>query len=72
MATYNIFQAENLSDRVAFLSDGKIEMLGTFQEIFGSRSQRIKSFTRLENIFHGLSRIAATILLWKRKILRKS
>ncbi|MEM2341047.1 MAG: ABC transporter ATP-binding protein [Candidatus Bathyarchaeia archaeon] len=57
MATHNIFQAEKLADRVAFLSDGKIEMLGTFQEIFGGRSQSIKSFTMLENIFHGLSRI---------------
>ncbi|MEM1539148.1 MAG: ABC transporter ATP-binding protein [Candidatus Bathyarchaeia archaeon] len=57
MTTHNMFQAENLADRIAFLNDGKIELLGTFQEIFGKQSQPIQSFTRLENVFHGVSKI---------------
>ncbi|MEM2995594.1 MAG: ABC transporter ATP-binding protein [Candidatus Bathyarchaeia archaeon] len=59
MTTHNMFQAENLADRLAFLNEGKIELLGTFQEIFGKQSQPVKSFARLENVFHGVSKITA-------------
>lgn len=59
MTTHNMSQAENLADRIAFLNDGKIELLGTFQEIFGKQSQPVKSFAKLENVFHGVSKITA-------------
>ncbi|MEM2954051.1 MAG: ABC transporter ATP-binding protein [Candidatus Bathyarchaeia archaeon] len=59
MATHNMFQAENLADRLAFLNNGKIELLGTFQDIFGKQLQPVKSFARLENVFHGVSKITA-------------
>lgn len=59
MTTHNIFQAENLAHRVAVLNEGKIEAVGTFQEVFGKPAEPIKSFAKLENVFHGFSRITA-------------
>ncbi|MGB9842533.1 MAG: ABC transporter ATP-binding protein [Candidatus Bathyarchaeales archaeon] len=59
MTTHNMFQAENLAHRLAFLNDGKIESVGTFQDVFGKPSKPIKSFARLENVFHGVSKIMA-------------
>ncbi len=56
MTTHNIFQVENLADRIAFLNEGEIEMIGTFQEIF-KKSSKINNFTKMENIFYGFSRI---------------
>ncbi|MGC8998750.1 MAG: ABC transporter ATP-binding protein [Candidatus Bathyarchaeia archaeon] len=59
MTTHNMHQAENLAHRIAVLNEGKIEAIGTFQEVFGKPTQPIKSFARLENVFHGYSRITA-------------
>jgi tungstate transport system ATP-binding protein len=56
MTTHNMFQAENLAHRLAFLNDGKIESIGTFQDVFG---KPVKSFARLENVFNGVSKITA-------------
>lgn len=59
MTTHNMFQAENLAHRIAVLNEGKIEAMGTFQEVFGKSTEPIKSFARLENVFHGYSIITA-------------
>ncbi|MGB9717375.1 MAG: ABC transporter ATP-binding protein [Thermoproteota archaeon] len=59
MTTHNMFQAENLAHRLAFLNEGKIELTGTFQELFEKSSRSIKSFAELENVFHGVSKITA-------------
>jgi len=58
MTTHNMFQAENLAQKVAVLNEGKIEAIGTFQEVF-EKSKPVKSFTRLENVFRGVSKITA-------------
>jgi len=57
MATHNMFQAENLAKRVGFLLDGKMEKIGTAQEVFGAPSKHLINFARLENVFSGNSRI---------------
>lgn len=57
MATHNMFQAENLAKRVGFLLDGKMEKIGTAQEVFGAPSKHLIDFARLENVFSGNSRI---------------
>ncbi len=57
MTTHNMPQAENLADTVAFLFDGKVEGVGTAQEVFGASSKRLMDFARLENVFSGNSRI---------------
>jgi len=59
MATHNMFQAENLAHRVVVLNEGRIERIGTFQEIFGKPSKFLMDFARLENIFSGVSRVTA-------------
>ena len=59
MTTHNMFQAENLAHRLAFLNCGKIESIGTFQDVFGKPSKPVKSFAKLENVFHGVSQITA-------------
>lgn len=58
MTTHNMFQAENLAHRVAVLNDGRIEGIGTSQEIFSRPSTFIRDFARLENVFHGISRVS--------------
>jgi len=57
MATHNMFQAENLAHRVAVLNEGRIERIGTFQEIFGTPSKFLVDFARLENVFSGVSKV---------------
>jgi len=57
MATHNMFQAENLAHRVAVLNEGRIENIGTAQEIFGISSKLLAGFARLENVFSGASKI---------------
>jgi tungstate transport system ATP-binding protein len=59
MTTHNMFQAENLAHRIAVLNEGKIDLIGTFQEIFGKPSGFLMDFARLENVFSGTSRISA-------------
>ncbi|MCW4020224.1 MAG: ABC transporter ATP-binding protein [Candidatus Bathyarchaeota archaeon] len=57
MATHNMFQAETLTDRAALLISGKIAQMGTPREIFGTPSEHMASFARLENVFSGVSRV---------------
>jgi len=59
VATHNMLQAENLAHRVAVLNEAKIEMIGTFQEIFGEPSKFLMDFAKLENVFSGVSRVSA-------------
>lgn len=56
MTTHNMSQAENLAHRTAILNNGRVERIGTFQEVFTGPSRIIKDFARLENVFHGVSR----------------
>ncbi|MCX8171914.1 MAG: TOBE domain-containing protein, partial [Candidatus Bathyarchaeota archaeon] len=56
MTTHNLLQAENLAQRVAFLNEGRIEAIGSFQEVFGKPAKHIESFARLENVFYGFSK----------------
>ena len=57
MATHNLFQAETITKRAALILDGKIVQVGTAQEIFRVPSKHLASFSRLENVFSGTSRI---------------
>jgi len=57
MATHNMFQAETLAKKVGFLLDGKMEKIGTAQEVFDAPSKHLIDFARLENVFSGNSRI---------------
>lgn len=57
LATQNMTQAENLASRVAVLNRGRIEGIGGFREVFKSPSKFLADFARLENVFHGVSRI---------------
>jgi len=57
MATHNMFQAKNVAHRVAALNEGRIEKIGTFQEVFGALSKSLVDFARLENVFSGFSKI---------------
>lgn len=57
MTTHNMLQAENLAHRLAFLNYGKIDSIGTFQDVFGKPSEPVKRFAKLENVFHGGSQI---------------
>ncbi|MFB0567425.1 MAG: ATP-binding cassette domain-containing protein [Candidatus Bathyarchaeia archaeon] len=57
MATHNLFQAENLTNRVALLLGGKMAQVGAPQEILRGPSINLASFARLENVFSGNSKI---------------
>lgn len=59
MTTHNMLQAENLAHRIAVLNEGKIDLIGTFQEIFGKPSKLLMDFARLENVFSGNSMVSA-------------
>ncbi|MEM2119352.1 MAG: ATP-binding cassette domain-containing protein [Candidatus Bathyarchaeia archaeon] len=59
MTTHNLHQAENLAQQVAVLNEGKIEEVGTYQEIFWKPTKAAKNFARLENVFLGISKISA-------------
>ena len=58
MTTHNMLQAEGLAHRVAVLNEGKVEGIGRFQAVFGTSPGPIRDFARLENVFHGVSRIS--------------
>jgi len=58
MATHNMFQAETLANRAALLMEGRIEKIGTMQDIFTLPSKTLTKFARLENVFSGVSRIS--------------
>jgi len=57
MATHNMFQAETLANRAALLMEGRIEKIGTMQDIFTLPSKTLTKFVRLENVFAGASRV---------------
>jgi len=59
MTTHNMFQAANLAQKVAVLNEGKIEAIGTFQEVFERLPAPVKGFATLENVFCGVSKITA-------------
>lgn len=58
IATHNMFQAETLTDRAGLLLEGKIEKIGKIQEIFTLPSKTLTKFSRLENVFAGISRLS--------------
>jgi len=57
IATHNMFQAETLTSRAALLLDGKIQKVGTIQDIFNLPSKLLAGYARLENVFSGVSKI---------------
>lgn len=57
MATHDIFQIENLADRVAIMNEGRMIRIGSFSEIFTKLSDDLTKYMRLENILFGLSRV---------------
>jgi len=57
IATHNIFQAKNLPNRIALITEGKIKEAGTPTEIFGSLSKTLTSFTISENTFTGTAKL---------------
>ena len=56
LATHNMFQAESLSQRVALILEGTVKQAGTKQKIFGTANEHLASFSRLENVFSGISK----------------
>ena len=57
MATHNIFQTEQIAEKVALLINGKIANVGTVDEILRGKSRSLAKFVRLENIFSGTSEV---------------
>ncbi len=58
LATHNMFQAEAISENIALLLEGTVRQVGTKQEIFGKANKYLASFSRLENVFSGISEIS--------------
>ncbi len=59
MTTHNMLQAESLAKRIALLNQGRMERIGAYQEVLGAPSRPVEGFTRLENLFTGVSRITS-------------
>ncbi|PVX27522.1 MAG: ABC transporter ATP-binding protein, partial [Candidatus Bathyarchaeum sp.] len=57
VATHNMFQAEAISQNVALILDGTVKQTGTQQKIFNNSNKYLTSFSRLENVFSGESRM---------------
>ncbi len=57
MATHNMFQAQNLPNRIALINNGRISEVGTPKEIFGKLSKNLVSFATLENTFAGEAKV---------------
>jgi tungstate transport system ATP-binding protein len=55
LATHNMFQAETLGNRTMLLINGEISQIGQSKEIFTLPSTQLVDFTRVENIFSGIS-----------------
>jgi tungstate transport system ATP-binding protein len=55
LATHNMFQAETLGERTMLLINGEISQIGQSKEIFALPSTQLADFTRVENIFSGIS-----------------
>lgn len=58
IATHNMFQAKNLPQRVALITEGQIGEIGEPAQIFGGLSKTLASFAALDNTFTGEARIA--------------
>ncbi|UCC57873.1 MAG: ABC transporter ATP-binding protein [Candidatus Bathyarchaeum sp.] len=58
LATHNMFQAEALSQKIALLLEGTVRQVGSNQEIFGKSNKYLASFSRLENVFSGISKVS--------------
>ncbi len=58
LATHNMFQAEAISENIALLLEGTVRQVGAKQEIFGKANKYLASFSRLENVFSGISEIS--------------
>ena len=56
IATHNMFQAQQISDRAALLMNGQVIEIGSIDEIV-RKSRKLTKFARLENIFTGTSEI---------------
>jgi tungstate transport system ATP-binding protein len=57
IATHNLEQAEDLSDRIVLLRDGRVVEEARPEELFVEPSAAMARFTRSENVFSGVSRI---------------
>jgi len=57
MATHNLLQAEELSERFVLLDRGEVVESGSPASILTSPSREMARFARLENVFTGTSRI---------------
>jgi tungstate transport system ATP-binding protein len=57
IATHNMFQAKNLPQRIALITNGKIVEVGTPTEIFGRLSKTLASFATVENTFTGTAKV---------------
>lgn len=57
MATHNMIQAKKLGERMALLLDGKIVQIGTPYELFKEPTAQLVDFSRVENVFSGISTI---------------
>jgi tungstate transport system ATP-binding protein len=57
LATHNLFQAENLTERGALFLDGQLIELGTLSEILNKTSSEVQQFKRLDNLFSGQCQI---------------
>lgn len=56
IATHNMFQAQQISDRAALLMNGQVIEIGSIDEIV-RKSRKLTKFARLENVFTGTSEI---------------
>jgi len=57
IATHNMFQAKNLPQRVALITEGQIGEVGEPAQIFGRLSKTLASFAALDNTFMGEAKI---------------
>jgi molybdopterin-binding protein len=57
LATHNMYQAEAISQNVALILNGTVKQTGTKHEIFSNSNKYLTSFSRLENVFSGDSKI---------------
>jgi molybdate/tungstate transport system ATP-binding protein len=53
IATHNMFQAQRIPTRIALMSNGRTNEVGTPAEIFGKLSKTLASFAAVENTFAG-------------------
>jgi len=57
IATHNLEQAEDLSDRIVLLREGRVVEEARPEDLFVEPSAEMARFTRSENVFSGVSRI---------------